>query len=90
MARSSSPPTAAPALDALGPAAVDTGTLTTLVADLLVVHPDRVRLRDVRVEGEKVVATITPTYTGCPAMAQMRSDLARALVRAGFDDVEVV
>lgn len=47
-------------------------------------------LRDVRMEGSKVVATITPTYTGCPAMAQMRSDLARALVHAGFDDVEVV
>ena len=25
-------------------------------------------LRDVRVEGRRLVVTITPTYTGCPAM----------------------
>lgn len=36
-----------------------------------------------------VVATITPTYSGCPAMATMRDDLVHALNRAGFDDVEI-
>ena len=46
-------------------------------------------LRDVEVAGGRVVATITPTYTGCPAMAEMRRDLRRALLDAGFDDVEV-
>jgi ring-1,2-phenylacetyl-CoA epoxidase subunit PaaD len=36
-----------------------------------------------------IVVTITPTYSGCPAMANMRSDLQRALASAGFDRVEV-
>jgi ring-1,2-phenylacetyl-CoA epoxidase subunit PaaD len=46
-------------------------------------------LRDVEVAGERVVVTITPTYTGCPAMATMRADLQVALTRAGFAEVEV-
>jgi ring-1,2-phenylacetyl-CoA epoxidase subunit PaaD len=35
-------------------------------------------LRDVEVEGRSVRVTITPTYSGCPAMATMRDDLVRA------------
>ena len=32
-------------------------------------------LRDVEVTGDgTVVATMTPTYSGCPAMAEMRAD----------------
>ena len=46
-------------------------------------------LRDVRVEDEKVVVTITPTYSGCPAMATMRDDLVRALQGAGWAEVDV-
>jgi ring-1,2-phenylacetyl-CoA epoxidase subunit PaaD len=46
-------------------------------------------LRAVEVEGERVVVTITPTYTGCPAMATMKADLRVALARAGFPDVEL-
>lgn len=46
-------------------------------------------LRDVRDEDGTVVVTITPTYTGCPAMATMRADLKVALRRAGFERVEV-
>lgn len=46
-------------------------------------------LRDVREEDGAVVATITPTYSGCPAMSAMRDDLVRALRRAGWDDVRV-
>ncbi len=36
-----------------------------------------------------VIVTITPTYSGCPAMATMRDDLTRRLRSASFDDVEV-
>lgn len=36
-----------------------------------------------------VVVSITPTYSGCPAIDAMRDDLRRALHGAGFDDVEV-
>jgi len=46
-------------------------------------------LRDVRRQDGRVVVTITPTYTGCPAMAAMRDDLVRELQRAGFSEVEV-
>ncbi len=43
---------------------------------------------DVGVDGRVEVA-ITPTYSGCPALAEMRADLARSLADAGFSDVRV-
>ena len=47
-------------------------------------------LRDVAVDEDgAVVAAITPTYSGCPAMATMRDDLVRTLQDAGFADVRV-
>lgn len=46
-------------------------------------------LRDVRQEGERVVVTITPTYSGCPAMGQIEDDILRALDRAGYSRAEV-
>jgi ring-1,2-phenylacetyl-CoA epoxidase subunit PaaD len=46
-------------------------------------------LRDVRVEGNRVVVTITPTYSGCPAMRQIEDDLRSALRSAGFEEIEV-
>lgn len=47
-------------------------------------------LRDVEVTDDgAVIAAITPTYSGCPAMATMRDDLVRALQDAGFVDVRV-
>lgn len=41
-------------------------------------------LRDVREEADGVVVTITPTYSGCPAMATMRDDLVHRLADAGY------
>ena len=41
-------------------------------------------LRDVREDGSEVVVTITPTYSGCPAMATMRDDLVHRLTDAGY------
>jgi ring-1,2-phenylacetyl-CoA epoxidase subunit PaaD len=46
-------------------------------------------LRDVSIEDGHVVTTVTPTYSGCPAMATMRDDLQRELLEAGFPDAEV-
>ncbi|TDN91707.1 1,2-phenylacetyl-CoA epoxidase subunit PaaD [Microbacterium sp. BK668] len=46
-------------------------------------------LRSVELEGERVVATITPTYSGCPAVDAIRDDLELALSSAGFPDVDV-
>jgi len=46
-------------------------------------------LRSVEEHGERVVVTITPTYTGCPALEEMRVDLRRRLAGAGYRKVEV-
>jgi ring-1,2-phenylacetyl-CoA epoxidase subunit PaaD len=46
-------------------------------------------LRAVTVTGRHAVVTITPTYTGCPALEVIRSELRRRLADAGFDDIEV-
>ena len=37
----------------------------------------------------RVVATITPTYSGCPAMPEIANDVRRRLEQAGFADVTV-
>jgi ring-1,2-phenylacetyl-CoA epoxidase subunit PaaD len=44
-------------------------------------------LRGVAAEGERVVVTITPTYSGCPALREMAHDLRHRLTQAGFTDV---
>ncbi|MGH9054616.1 MAG: 1,2-phenylacetyl-CoA epoxidase subunit PaaD [Acidimicrobiales bacterium] len=46
-------------------------------------------VRDVAVDGGRVTVTLTPTYTGCPAMREMAEDVRRSLCSAGFDEVEV-
>ena len=35
------------------------------------------------------IVTITPTYSGCPAMREIALDLQRSLARAGIDDAEI-
>jgi ring-1,2-phenylacetyl-CoA epoxidase subunit PaaD len=42
-------------------------------------------LREVRAEGKRVIVSLTPTYSGCPAMAEMRHDVSRRLAEAGLD-----
>lgn len=46
-------------------------------------------LREVRVAGDTVEVTITPTYSGCPAMRLIESEVGEALRRAGIDDFHV-
>jgi len=47
-------------------------------------------LRDVAVDpAGHVTVTITPTYTGCPAMDAIRADIGAALRAAGHTDAEV-
>jgi ring-1,2-phenylacetyl-CoA epoxidase subunit PaaD len=36
-----------------------------------------------------VIATITPTYSGCPAMREISHDLRHRLLQAGYAQVEV-
>ena len=47
-------------------------------------------LRSVEVEDGRVRITITPTYSGCPAMSQIEDDIVDALESAGVDETEVV
>lgn len=48
-------------------------------------------LRNVHITGDgTVVVTITPTYSGCPAMDAIRTDVREALSRSGFEHVEVL
>lgn len=46
-------------------------------------------LRGVVVDEGTVVVTVTPTYSGCPAMDTIRTEVAAALIRAGCPDGEV-
>jgi ring-1,2-phenylacetyl-CoA epoxidase subunit PaaD len=46
-------------------------------------------LREVDVDDRRVVVTITPTYSGCPAMREIAADVRHRLERAGFADVTV-
>jgi ring-1,2-phenylacetyl-CoA epoxidase subunit PaaD len=46
-------------------------------------------VRGVDVDGDRVTVTITPTYSGCPALAEMRADLRTALSAAGYRHVDV-
>jgi ring-1,2-phenylacetyl-CoA epoxidase subunit PaaD len=46
-------------------------------------------LRAVDEDEDGVVVTITPTYSGCPAMGSIRDDIVAAFARAGRDDVRV-
>ncbi|MBD1593408.1 phenylacetate-CoA oxygenase subunit PaaJ [Arthrobacter sp. S1_S22] len=46
-------------------------------------------LRDVEVADNKVKVTITPTYSGCPAMDAIRDDVKTAFAKEGYQDVEV-
>lgn len=46
-------------------------------------------LRNVDVQDGKVTVTITPTYSGCPAMDAIRDDLYTAFKKEGYEDVHV-
>ena len=46
-------------------------------------------IRDVSVEHGRVVVTITPTYSGCPALRQIADDIKSELTEHGFENVVV-
>ncbi|WP_233198310.1 MULTISPECIES: 1,2-phenylacetyl-CoA epoxidase subunit PaaD [unclassified Cryobacterium] len=46
-------------------------------------------LRSVNVTSDAVAVTLTPTYSGCPAMDAMRDDVLTALTSAGYENVSV-
>jgi ring-1,2-phenylacetyl-CoA epoxidase subunit PaaD len=46
-------------------------------------------LRDVTAQDGHVVVSLTPTYSGCPALREISHDVATRLTAAGFADAEV-
>ena len=46
-------------------------------------------LRSVEIDRSSVIVTITPTYSGCPAMGQIEDDIVTAFERVGVEGVEV-
>ncbi|ABD08333.1 Phenylacetate-CoA oxygenase, PaaJ subunit [Rhodopseudomonas palustris HaA2] len=46
-------------------------------------------LRDISVNDGRVEVTITPTYSGCPAMNMITLEIETALARAGIGDASV-
>lgn len=46
-------------------------------------------LRNVEIVDNKIIVTITPTYSGCPAMKTIEDDIHAILQKNGFAQVEV-
>ena len=46
-------------------------------------------LRAVEDDGDRVRVTITPTYSGCPAMREIAADIECRLRSAGFGEVDI-
>lgn len=46
-------------------------------------------LRNVALVNNKVIVTITPTYSACPAMDVIRSDIKNVLVNSGYADIDI-
>ena len=46
-------------------------------------------VRDVAIQNDAVTITITPTYSGCPAMREIEADIRTALLERGVPDVHV-
>lgn len=46
-------------------------------------------VRDVDINNNTVTVKITPTYTGCPAMKQIESDIRSVLKLSGIENVKV-
>ena len=64
-------------------------TVTDPELPMLTLH-DLGVLRGVHVDGGRVTVELTPTYSGCPAMAEMRADVVAKLRAAGYRDVDVL
>lgn len=46
-------------------------------------------LRDIEMDEDRIVVSITPTYSGCPALDLIKDEIATTLSDAGFENVEI-
>ncbi|MBX3164080.1 MAG: phenylacetate-CoA oxygenase subunit PaaJ [Bacteroidetes bacterium] len=47
-------------------------------------------IRHVSANGKNIDVTITPTYSGCPAMKQMEDDVRKKLQEQGFENINII
>ena len=47
-------------------------------------------IRGVEIQGERVIVTMTPTFSGCPALKVMEEDIYTKLGGIGIENVEVL
>ncbi len=46
-------------------------------------------VRDVKLTGDEVEITITPTYSGCPAMDAIKMDIRLKLIEHGYKNIQI-
>ncbi len=46
-------------------------------------------VRDIKVDNNKIEVVITPTYSGCPAMNTIESDIRELLENEGFQNIHI-
>lgn len=46
-------------------------------------------IRNIELEGNKTIVTITPTYSGCPAMNEIEENIRVKLIESGIEDIEI-
>jgi ring-1,2-phenylacetyl-CoA epoxidase subunit PaaD len=46
-------------------------------------------LRDIKINGDEIEVTITPTYTGCPAMDMISMNIKLALLEHGYNNIKI-
>lgn len=46
-------------------------------------------VRKIQVNNDAITVTITPTYSGCPAMQRIEWDIRAALLQAGYNHVKI-
>ena len=47
-------------------------------------------IRSVQIDGDQINITITPTYSGCPAMDVISMDIRLKLIEKGYRNVSIV
>ena len=46
-------------------------------------------LRKVEIDDDNIIVTVTPTYSGCPAMYEIRRRIVEELRSNGFDNIKI-
>jgi|TARA_B100001540_G_C15353855_1_gene438131 ring-1,2-phenylacetyl-CoA epoxidase subunit PaaD len=47
-------------------------------------------VRDIEMINKQLTITVTPTYSGCPAIQQMQDDISLKLTENGYEDFKII